>query len=376
MKIGISILITRGFNIWSNGLNQNILFLAQTLRASEACSEVVLINCGDSALPKDQVNLDDWGVRVVSQHEIGDSLDVIIEMGGAVDLKILDLQRARGKKVVWFAIGSAFVSLVEPIIFDKPSFFARPSRCDEIWLLPQHMRFAPMLRTLYHCPVWQVPYLWSPHFIEQRKLQTAQAGFEYGFKVPAQTPLRLAIFEPNISVVKNCVIPMLGADIAYRRNPKAIEHLFTLNTLHMKEHPTMLYLANSLDLVKQHHATFEGRHDIVGFMAEFANAVISHQWDNEQNNLYLDVLWGDYPLIHNSPWIADAGYYYPEFEAEILADGLLDAWQNHARNLVTYRQKSQRIFDAVDPLNSENVSAYADRLLSLANNSTVEGSAP
>jgi hypothetical protein len=41
------------------------------------------------------------------------------------------------------------------------------------------------LRTLYHCPVWQVPYLWSPHFIEQRKLQTAQAGFEYGFKVPA-----------------------------------------------------------------------------------------------------------------------------------------------------------------------------------------------
>ena len=110
MKIGISILITRGFNIWSNGLNQNILFLAQTLRASELCSEVVLINCGDGELPKDQVNLDDWGIRMVSQHEIGNSLDVIIELGGAIDLKILDLQRARGKKVVWFAIGSAFVS--------------------------------------------------------------------------------------------------------------------------------------------------------------------------------------------------------------------------------------------------------------------------
>lgn len=45
--------------------------------------EVVFINCGDSALPKDQVNLDDWGVRVVSQHEIGDSLDVIIEMASS-----------------------------------------------------------------------------------------------------------------------------------------------------------------------------------------------------------------------------------------------------------------------------------------------------
>ena len=90
MKIGISILIMRDFNIWSNGLNQNILFLAQTLRASGSCSDGVLINCGDGEFPKAQVNLDDWGVRVVSQHEIGDSLDVIIEMGGAVDLKILD----------------------------------------------------------------------------------------------------------------------------------------------------------------------------------------------------------------------------------------------------------------------------------------------
>ena len=70
MKIGISILITQGFNIWSNGLNQNILFLAQTLRASGVCSEVVLINCGDSEFPADQVNLDEWGVRVIAQHEI------------------------------------------------------------------------------------------------------------------------------------------------------------------------------------------------------------------------------------------------------------------------------------------------------------------
>ena len=365
MKIGISILITQGFNIWSNGLNQNILFLAQTLRASPLCSEVVLINCGDSELPADQINLDEWGVRVIAQHEIGDSLDVIIELGGAVDLKILDLQRARGKKVVWFAIGSAFVSLVEPIIFDKPGFFSRPSRCDEVWLLPQHMRFASMLRTLYHCPVWQAPYLWSPHFIEQRKTQVAQAGLEFGFKLPAQSPLRLAIFEPNISVVKNCVIPMLGADLAYQRHPESVAHLFTLNTLHMKEHSTMLYLANSLDLVKQHHASFEGRHDIVGFMSEFANAVVSHQWENEQNNLYLDVLWGDYPLIHNSPWIADAGYYYPDFEVDILADRILDAWQNHAHNLTGYRQKSQRIFNEVDPLNSENITTYANRLLAL-----------
>ena len=40
MKVGISILINSNFNIWSNGLNQNIFFLAQSLKATGLCSEV------------------------------------------------------------------------------------------------------------------------------------------------------------------------------------------------------------------------------------------------------------------------------------------------------------------------------------------------
>lgn len=363
MNIGISILLTENLNIWSNGLNQNILFLAQTLRATGLCDEIVLVNCAEGQFAAGQVDLEQWGVRIVSQHEIGDSLDVLIEFGGAFDPKFVRWQRARGKKVVWFVAGQPFVgSLIEPIIFDKPAFFAQPDRCDEIWLLPEYRDFAPMLRTLYRCPVWQAPYLWSSVFVEQRAREVTAAGFHFGFNLPPQTPLRVAIFEPNISVVKNCLIPMLGTDVAYRRNPSAIEHLFTLNTLHMKEHPTLLFLANSLDLVKQHHATFEGRHDIVGFMAEYANAVVSHQWQNEQNYLYMDVLWGNYPLIHNSAWIKDAGYYYPDFEAEQAADALLDAWKHHAERLDDYRQKNQRVFDALHPLADVNVRAIAQRI--------------
>ena len=58
MNIGISILINSDFNIWSNGLNQNILFLAQTLRSSEQFNQVVLINCGSGALPNNEMTID------------------------------------------------------------------------------------------------------------------------------------------------------------------------------------------------------------------------------------------------------------------------------------------------------------------------------
>ena len=371
MKIGISVLIQSDFNIWSSGLNQNILFLAQTLLATQLAEEVVLINIADGEFPVSQVDLRLWGLRMVPLSQIGDSLDVIIEMGGALDPIFLDFQRAKGKRVVWCAVGSPFISaLAEPFVFDRPGYFPRPNRCDEIWLLPHHMSAAPMLRTLYRCPVWQCPYLWSPHFVQRRAAEIDPQGFHFGFTKPVTaesdfTVLRVAVFEPNISVVKTCIVPMLATDLAYRQAPDQIAHLFVLNSLHLKEHLTMLYLANSMDLVKQHHATFEGRHDIAGFMAEHANAVVAHHWMTSHNNLYLDVLWGDYPLVHNSEWLGDAGYFYPGFDAHQAAEALLRASRDHAKSLPNYRQRSQRLFKEVDPLSRSNRSSYARRLLAL-----------
>jgi hypothetical protein len=158
---------------------------------------------------------------------------------------------------------------------------------------------------------------------------------------------------------------MLICDGAYRADPAAVTSMQVLNTLHIKDHPTMLYLANSLDIVRQHKAVFHGRHDFAGFMVQFADAVVSHQWQNDQNYSYLDALYGNYPLVHNSPWLRDAGYYYPDFDIATGAAQLLQAVRNHDRQLGDYRARSQRVFDAVDPLNPANVDGYAQRLLRL-----------
>ncbi|MFP4854183.1 DUF2827 family protein [Paraburkholderia sp. BR14264] len=63
----------------------------------------------------------------------------------------------------------------------------------------------------------------------------------------------------------------------------------------------MLHFANSLNLVREHKAVFHGRHHIV----------VAHRWRNEQNYSFPDALCGDYPLIHNSAWLKDAGDCYP-----------------------------------------------------------------
>jgi hypothetical protein len=371
MRIGISFITHQGQNIWQNGLGQNVIFLARLFQRLPFVSRVSLIDTGDQGALPGQVDTAALDLRLMSHRDASDEVDVIVEMSGVLDSQWLDLMRARGKKVVYYCCGHPFANVAEAAVFEKLACFPSPNRCDEIWALPVHTRFASFQRVLHRCPVYTVPYLWHPQFVQQRIAEVEEQGYRFGWKAAREQDggstregLRVAIFEPNISVVKTSTISMLACDEAYRADRSSIAAMHVLNTLHLKDHPTMLYLANSLDLVREQKATFHGRHDIVGFMVQHADAVVSHQWTNDQNYSYLDALYGDYPLIHNSGWLNGfgAGYYYPEFDAVQGGTQLRRAASEHDAALADYRRCSQRVFDAVDPFSPENLQGYAERL--------------
>lgn len=365
MRIAISVITHAGQNIWENGMGQNVLFLAQALQRLDLVEDVKLIDVGDQGALPPQVDMQALGLELVRSHEVADVLDVVIELAGALPAEWLAHFRACGGKVVYMCVGQPLVGLVEPILFTDQVAFARHDRCDEVWVLPKDANFVPMLRTIHRCPVHEVPYIWSPQFLDHRVQELANLGFRFGYQPGIAPAWRLAIFEPNISLVKNCLVPMLVCDEAYRAKPLRIASMQVLNTLHMKDHPTMLYLANSLDLVKHHKATFHGRHDFAGFMVQHANAVVAHQFQNDQNYSYLDALYGNYPLVHNSPWLRDAGYYYPQFDIAAGAGQLLHALREHDGNVEDYKRRSRQVIQAVDPFAQANLERYAQRLLHL-----------
>jgi hypothetical protein len=370
MRIGISVLTHAGQNIWENGLGQNIVVLAQSLRRLPFVRRVLLIDVGDQEALPEQVDALALGLRRMSMREATDEVDLVIEMGGVLDAAWLALLRARGKKVVYYCAGHPFAGMVEASVFGKPGGFPRADRCDEVWVLPEYAAFSAFQRVMHRCPVHVVPYLWHPHFLQQRIDEVTRLGFQFGWQsaraagASRATGLRVAIFEPNVSVAKTSSISMLACDEAYRADRSSVQMMHVLNTVHMKDHPTLLYLANSLDLVQQHKACFHGRHDIVGFMVQHADAVVSHQWTNDQNYSYLDALYGDYPLVHNSPWLHGfgAGYYYPGFEAAEGGRQLLLAAREHDVRLADQRRAAQAVFAAVEPFSEANLQAYAQML--------------
>jgi len=368
MRVGISVITHEGQSIWANGLGQNVFFLARLFRDLPFVSEVVLINCGDQTGFAVDAGPDATAFPLLSQRDATDRVDAVIEMSGALDIEWLDLVRARGVKVAYHICGHPYVGLIEPGLFDTGGYFGRADRCDELWILGQFAPFEAMLQAIHRCPTHLVTPIWAPWFIEKRTAEVAASGLAFGLAETtdfAANGLRVAIFEPNIAVTKTSFIPLLACNEAHKADPTAIAQVAALNTVQFAGHPTFDYFMGALTVNRDGRVKIESRHDFVGLMAQHADAVITHQWCHPSNYLYLDALYGDYPLIHNSEWARDAGYYYPAFDVAAAAAQLLHARAEHQRDLADYRARSRRFLERFDPGNAHNIDLYGRRLLAL-----------
>ena len=367
MKIAITVITHEGQSLWSNGIGQNVLHLAHLLETIPFVESVMLLNCGDQRqfVPDAGVLFDQF--PLVQFADIKDSVDVIIEMSGAIDPAWGHHIRSRGGRTVYMICGQPYSGLVEPTTFNKPSFFGRADRCDEIWVLPKDSAFVPMLRTIYRCPVEVVPYLWSPAFIDHLATNLDMGGNVFGYHPGTlkHGGAKIAIFEPNISTIKSGIIPMMIAEDLQRRRPDCIGHVHMLNSMHMLEQTSFNFLAQGLDLHTNHKLTIGAREYFVPFMAAHAQIVICHQLDCDQNYLYLDALHAGYPLVHNSERFRHLGYFYPGSEIQAGAEILEFAIANHDANLVAYRSDVAEEVQRLNPQNPANYNVYARRLLAM-----------
>ncbi len=376
LTVGISLFVSPNANIWSNGIQQNIAFLAQLLRLSPAVGKVYFLNGGDSDVFPAELELGGLSIPLVRPHEVTHDLDVVIEMGAVLPLEWMRHARACGVRFVSFGVGHTYHTLVESILFDKPPgiHVSDPALREETWGLPHHSKScAPLLRTLTRKPVVEMPHLWSPHFLEPRIRTAVEAGSRFGFQPDpgdgGKRAWRVGIFEPNIGVVKNCTLPMLVCEHAYRAQPASLAGMMVMNSFHMKEHPTFLRFALRLDLTQHHKATYEPRIQFSDAMAHHRlDAVVAHHWECGLNYAYYDALHGGYPLIHNSEFLREKGmgFFYPDFSATRGGEALLAAWNQPREFWEDYRRRAAEYLKTLHPEHPDNIRIFTERLLHVA----------
>lgn len=375
LTVGLTINPNTISRIWGNGINQNIAFLALLLRQSPIVGKVFLLHESAEDTMSDEIDLAGNRLPVFRPDQVTHDVDLVIEMGALMNNKWVRRIRALGTKVVVFQVGHHFALAAETIVFGNKNGvnITEPDLRNEIWTLPEYMKScAPMLRTLTRRPVVEMPHLWHPCFLEEkiRELGTNSGSFGFDPATAAQRPngWKVGIFEPNISFVKNCFLPMLSCEHAYRIRPEAISGMLVFNSHHMGKHETFLRLALQLDLKKDNKAWFESRHVFSDVMAsEQIDAVVSHQTENEQNYLYYDALHGGYPLIHNSGILNESGvgFFYRDFRAEEGGDRLLEAWSKPPDFWSDYKRDAASFLTALHPENPVNVGAFTERIRNL-----------
>lgn len=366
MRIGISIITTPGHNIWNNGIGQNVYHLANTLSRIPFVERVFLINAGDQDYHPHGAGDIANDYPLMSLAEAREGLDVAVELSGALDVAWIKRLRASGGKVVYHNCGQPHASLVEPTIFDKPSFFGEAERCDAVWQLPKDAIFNNMMSVIHRCPVVTVPYLWDPIFIEQSIRDMTDKTVTFGYKKKSlKSGAVVSIFEPNISAIKMGVIPFMICEEVFSKSPTLINRVNFLNGIEMAAHPTFFHLVNRSHLYTQKKLAITPREVFANTMSHGSNLVVAHQLECVDNYAYLDALYGNYPIVHNSPSFSEVGYYYSDSDIDEGCVALTRAIRTHDDDLEIYAKNSKNFINRFSPANKNNVDDYARALLSL-----------
>lgn len=369
LKVGVTLYVRDGAqSLWENGIFQNCYFLLMLLARSPAIERCFIVNGGPGDPAQAGDFLEHAPAPVITMAQAHNELDVIIELSAQLDPAWGRAFVEKGGRIVGMRVANDFVIDAERMAFALPhALLMSPVPYHEIWTLPAFEKTcASYYQTGFRAPVRIMQHLWNPTLLERGMENHGVAGpFAYR---PRAGRWRLAILEPNICTVKTCHLPLLLCDMAHRQDPRAIEYLRVYNTLTLKEHPDFVTFARSMDLVQQGLATFEGRFPIFQIMGTSADAIVSHHWENGQNYLYYEALYGGFPLIHNSDLLDGCGYRYRPFDPEDGALALREAMAGHDCNLAAYKADADRLLRRLDPLADHNVAAYSEILLQLFHN--------
>lgn len=363
--VGVTIFVDAkgGLGLFENGLRQNVLFLYQLFRAAPDCARVLLLNHGDGEPGDIPPALDVARQDIVRTAEVLDRLDYVIVIGAAMDRETTAALKARGCRIIAYKGGNGAVISMEAMIARPPRADAERyfdhADYDAVWMTPQHLAtYRGWCETIYRQPVRAVPQIWSPLLIEALRPEVRS---RFGYRPPGG-PARIGVLDPNVTVMKTSHLPMLVCEAAYRRAPEAFRAIYVTNGSPHRDDAHFSSFTLSLTAARDGVMTLEPRFVGLEFLADHCDAVVTHHWENGLNYLYYEVLFGNYPLVHNSAFLKDHGYYYSDFDAGHGAKALLAALAEHPRTHPEHAERAKALFARLDPAAPENISLHEQLL--------------
>ena len=369
MRIAITIKLNSGESFQSNGMLQNLVFLARAFDSVEGwdCFFLYISDFDpDLILPKDQC-------LAFESYILNPPFTFDLVILGGFTTKRFNHQVFEKSKLILFHCGSTLFDDILYSISGNDRSSQLPSLVlDEIWLLPHHSRNIDYLRTLYnHSNIKVVPYVWDSLFIDLQLEQCGFSGLDDFKNLFYSRPVnQINIYEPNNTISKTCLIP-LAISVAFER--VCSDQLSKYNTFSAESIAKSSHFNSRCRQFGITSSSYRKKfvfHKRVPFVASLYahgvhSLVLSHQIGCELNNLYFDALYLGLPLLHNSPLFSNYGYFYPEYCIDDAVSSISIILSSHHHSRYINDAKSQQMLNFYHPNNPKNLNCYIDTISKL-----------
>jgi len=343
----IIILATNEVNdqtLFINGLTQNIIVLYH-LFESLGYQSYLLQHSVQATEKKAFIQ----SYRTITTQEMVQKIlpiHVFIEIGMSLDSVTRGYLRTIGAKIVKLYLGNIINIDIETIQNYSNMFFNHHivGEIDEIWTSPHYQQHVEYAAVLNRTPIENsrvVPYVWDPFLLTKYGNKD-----QFEWKAPADwRTVDVVIVDPNISFQKCTFYSLLLVEAFSKKYPEWHGNVQIINGDRLKlssnAHNNLL---PSLELYRSGRVFLYERKKIHTIMMENRSACfLTHQWNNAYNYMTLELMYANFPIVHNSDGWDTYGYYYSLNEWEKAIDTLANAIQNHQTNLNIYQTHATRL---------------------------------
>ena len=300
-------------------------------------------------------------VRVIDANSDISDLDIALFTSAVIrdDNFLLKLKK-NNVKIINQLGGNHFILMQEDIIFNQHNIIDNIflNYADEIWLLPMYSFAKSFLETLTKIHITVVPYVWDTDIIDEYMKQT---NLDFNFKpINNLTNVNCLIAEPNLSIHKNCMVPLTICEHLFMKAPNSINKVYTLCK---RDNTNFNHFIQKLTLNDNNKIELHSRMILPIVLNELKKQnkmtiTISHQILNDLNFIHLELLYLGYPLVHNCTPFKNTGYFYSEHDINDGYNAISNAILHHNENLTQYKENAKKYIWKYSSSNPDNYNIY------------------
>ena len=366
MKIGI--LVNESKSIFTNGCLQQGYFLLKSFRSIENI-ECNFVSATENFTKFEVVEED---IHVLKSDKDLDRYDLLVFSSGSINNNsYMSYCKLKNIKMVNLCVGNYYIINQEEFVFDLHKSNDVMSRMynkflDHVWLMPMYSHNINYMKYITKKSLSICPYVWDSTFIDKYRIQN-NLNMNY---TPTKQLLDIVILEPNVSIHKTSLVPLLICEEFYNKNPNKLGkiYLFCEPDSNFKEN--LWYLK----IFRDDKVEFFNRMVSMDLYSSLNNlgkkyVILSSNIRNGLNFLHLECFKLNIPIIHNCKPFKNSGLYYQEDDIyddyPLAIEHLLSVYNNR------YLQNTDDILNTYSPNNINNIEKYNSLANDLTNKKSI-----